>query len=225
MSVCIGMSYYQKWVLNSQLIRWYPSLCRNHPVLWHWARRWANRSVTSVTIHICAANGCIKVVVCLQGETLAGTHTVHLNLGSEPSGDTVPAHVGVVVGRWDTFNGPSAERLSLTADWALLCPLYGSSLHIRLLLYGNINRGCILLLLCGYLTSLPPLLSRLQTPHMETNLASQVQPLFWLLSKKAQVKHTVRISPWHFFPSTTPPSSIPVFFFHGNPTAIYGRPQ
>lgn len=63
------------------------------------------------------------------------------------------------------FSMPLVLWLLATADWAIYCPPY-SSLHIRVLLYGNINRGCIL----PFLTWLSDVYVSLDT-HMETNLA------------------------------------------------------
>ena len=88
------------------------------------------------------------------------------------------------------------------------------ALHIRLLLYGNINRGCILPSLHGYLTSLPPpprLVppSRPWTPHMETNLALKWGYCFGCRARNvARVKRTVTISTGIFPPSSSNPGLL-----------------
>lgn len=113
------------------------------------------------------------------------------------SSDTVPAHWGNSGGGllWTVLNASLVDWLSVTADWAIYCPL-DSSLHIGLLLYGNINRGCILPSLHVLLTSLPVPWCPLSPLHPShgNKLGSQVKLLFWLLCKSPSETYSYNLA-------------------------------
>ena len=172
----------------------------------------------------------IKLVACLRGRPWHPHYPFNL-LGSElvgVSGDTVPVH-------WGTRGGERRGGCTVDHSQCLFSRLTVSDCWLSYLLSSVWQPPHKASIIWKYqqrlYSAISPWLSDLSaSPPSVPPLA--FGPLTWkliwlssgaiVLAAERKPKWNIQLQSRRHFP---PSSSILVFFFHGNPRAIYGRPQ